>query len=169
MADLDKMTPEQVLSGLSGEMEKAQKQHFKECEEIVEHGRAVHGNTSFDEASQIVGGAFKDTDAVQSFMGSLRQFDKPAEMIMHLANNEGQLKALAKLSPARQAVELARIESRFASHGHVSTGGERDWKRAETRSGRVSDEDWSRHAGSNLTDTQWSREFDRRMAARNGR
>jgi hypothetical protein len=77
--------------------------------------------------------------------------------------------ALAKMSPARQAVEIARIESRMSSNGHVSTGADRAWTNPSTRSGRVSDEDWKRSYGANLSDEQFNKEFDRRMQERGGR
>jgi hypothetical protein len=75
---------------------------------------------------------------------------------------------LAKLSPARQAVEISRIEAQMAPHGHVNTGTDRLWKSPAVR-GRISDEDWARTAGEGLSDAAWNREFDRRMKERDGR
>jgi hypothetical protein len=57
----------------------------------------------------------------------------PHEIIAHLANNEPQLKAFAKLSTARQLTELARIEAQMTSNGHVNTGSEPLWKKPEIR------------------------------------
>ena len=164
--DLNQMTPEQVLTGLRGDLEKQQKQHFSECEEIVKAGRERHGPMSFDEASQAVGAALGSTEAVQQFMRTLRQFDAPDDVIMHLANNEGRLKELAKLPAARQAVEIARIESQQAPYGHRATGHERAWKVPESRSGRISEEQWAKTGGAELTDEQFSKAFDKHMAAR---
>jgi hypothetical protein len=167
--DLNQMTPEQVLTGLRGDLEKQQKQHFSECEEIVKAGRERYGRTAFDEASQTVGAALGSTEAVQQFMHTIRQFDAPDDVIVHLSGNESRLREIAKLSAPRQAVEIARIEAQQAPYGHKVTGGERAWTVKEARTGKMSAEKWRETGGNELTDEQWGREFDRQMKARNGR
>jgi hypothetical protein len=131
----------------------------KDIDGIIEVGHAHYGKAGFDDAAQVVATAVGNTDPL---MDTLRQFDRPHEIIAHLANNETQLKALAKLTPARQAVELARIEARMTSNGHVNTGADPLWKTPAVRTGRVSDVDWKTSYGEGLDDRRWNAEFDRR-------
>jgi hypothetical protein len=157
------MTPEEVEQ-LKAHLGNQASSLTKDIDGIIEVGRAHFGAAGFDEASQVVAETLGDkTNAV---MDTLRQFDKPHEVIAHLANNEGQLKALAKLSPARQAIEIARIEAQMASNGHVNTGADPLWKTPAVRSGRVSDEDWSRSFGEGLSERQFDKEFWRRQEER---
>jgi hypothetical protein len=100
-------------------------------------------------------------------MLALRQFDKPHDVLVHLANNPQRLKQIAKLNTARQVVELARVESQLSSFGHTQTGADPAWKLPSAKGGRVSDDEW--HAGGdNLSDSKWHAEFDRRQRERNG-
>jgi hypothetical protein len=162
------MTPEEVEALQARYPQHAQQPSLaKDIDQIVEVGRTQFGNAGFDDASQVVAETLADkTNAV---MATIAQFDRPHEIIAHLANNEPQLKALAKLSPARQAVELARIEAQMTSNGHVNTGAEPLYKQPALRSGRVSDEDWSRSFGEGLSDAQWFKQFDRRQASKGRR
>jgi hypothetical protein len=140
-------------------------QHANDVNAIIDIGRQHFGSAVFDEASQAVGEALGE-GRVQEFMAIARQFDRPHELVIHLAGNEKQLKGLAKLSPARMTVELARIEAQMSSHGHVNTGADPAWKNPSTRSGRVSDEDWAASYGEGLSEKQFDKEFWRRQEAR---
>jgi hypothetical protein len=167
MADLANLTQDQLFAALRQGAESEQRTHATEVHEIVEAGRALHGNQTFDEASQVVAGVFKEPEQLGHLMGTLRQFDRPADVIMHLANNEGRLQSLAKLSPARQAVEIAKIEGEMSSFGRAATGADRAWKNPDVRRGVVSEESWRKDGGAALTDdAAWSRAFDKRMASR---
>src|ERR1700744_5724557 len=105
------MTPEEAEQLQAKYAKSPQADLAKDVDTIIETGRVHFGNAGFDDASQVVAEALGDkTTAV---MDTLRQFDRPHEMLVHLANNEQRLKAFAKLSPARQAIELARIEARM--------------------------------------------------------
>jgi hypothetical protein len=142
-------------------------QHIKECNEITEVGRETFGTAVFDEAAETVVGELGPEKTAQ-FMALARGFDKPAEVIKHLSDNPSRLKQLAKLNAERQAIEIARIESQLAPHGHTDTGSNPAWKLPSARGGRVSDEEWHR-GGDNLSDAAWHREFDRRTKERGGR
>lgn len=141
--------------------------HAREVDQIIEIGRNQFGAANFDDAADVV--AKKLGPRSQEFMAIARQFDRPHEIVAHLANNESRLDQLSKLSTERQIIELGRIEAQFAPHGNVNTGADPLWKTPAVRSGRVSDEEWSRHAGEGLSERQWAREFDRRMAERSKR
>lgn len=144
-----------------------QAQIAKDAQEIVEVGQSHFGRSVFDEASQVV--AEKLGTRVPEFMSIASQFDKPHEIIAHLSNNLDQAEALAKMPAARMATEMARIEGRLSSYGHVSTGAQPYWKQPEARTGRVPDSEWARGGGDNLSDAAWHKEFDRRMRERSGR
>jgi hypothetical protein len=161
------MTPEEIEQLKTHLGQQQQPSLAKDIDGIIEIGRAHFGAAGFDEASQVVAETLGDK--TNSLMDTLRQFDRPHEVIAHLSNNESQLKALAKLNPARQAIEIARIEAQMASNGHVNTGADPLWKTPAVRSGRVSDEDWSRSFGEGLSEKQFDREFWRRQDARNSR
>jgi hypothetical protein len=157
------MADEQQLAAARAQMALAE--HQREVNAIVEVGQANYGNAVFDEASQVV--AAELGDRVGDVMLALRQFDKPADILVHLSNNPNRLKQLAKLNPARQVVELARIEAQMTSNGHTDTGADPAWKLPSAKGGRVSDEEWH-SGGDNLSDQKWHKEFDRRMKERNG-
>lgn len=145
----------------------ASQQHNQELDVLVDVGRTHYGTRAFDEAAAAVVGVLGEKKDQVTTM--LRELEKPQDVLMHLAENEAQLKALVQLSPARQRTELARIEARMTSYGHVPTGSEREWIRPESRTGRTSDQDWKASFGSNLSDRQWNAEFDRRQAAKGRR
>jgi hypothetical protein len=147
------------------EAQEAMSQLCKEVDGIIDVGRANFGSRSFDDASQVVAEVLGQKS--QGVMDILRGFDKPHDVIMHLAQNEGALKQLAKLSPQRQAIEISRIEGQLSPYGHVATGAEPAWKQPEARRGRASDDNWRTTGGHGLSDAAWSREHDRRMAERN--
>jgi hypothetical protein len=163
-------TADQVIQTLQQQMEAAAKQHAQEVQEIVEHGRSTYGARNFDEASETIASNFKNPEALQGFMGVLRQCDMPADVVAHLGNNPDRAKRLAALSPARQATEIARIEAQLSSHGHVETGSERRWKDADRRAARISADDWRTNGGDTVKDDNvWSRQFDKHMAERSRR
>jgi hypothetical protein len=139
--------------------------HQKEVNAIVEVGQENYGKAVFDQAAETV--AAELGDRVPDVMLALRQFDKPADILVHLADNPTRLKHLAKLNSARQVVELARVEAQLTSHGHTDTGADPAWKLPSAKGGRVSDEEWH-SGGDNLSDQKWHKEFDRRQKERAG-
>jgi hypothetical protein len=143
----------------------AEAQHAIDVGEIIEIGRKHFGTATFDEASDTVAKALGG-GKIQHFMNIARQFDRPHELVNHLAGNERQLQELAKMSPARQIVELGRIEARMAPHGHVPTGADPLWKTPAVRNSRVSDEDWGRSYGEGMSDKAFDKEFWRRQEQR---
>lgn len=145
----------------------ASAEHNRETGQIVEQGRRDFGTQTFDDASQVVAGALGER--TPDIMLALRQFDNPAEIVMHLGGNEAQLKAIAKMPTAQQIVELARIEARLSSEHVPSAGALPKWKSEGARTGRVSDTDWGQNFGANLSERAWHKEFDRRQSARNER
>jgi hypothetical protein len=159
------MLTQQELDHLVAQNKMAVAQHEKEVNEIVAIGQDNYGAQVFDDASQTI--ADKLGPRAQELMLLAKQFDAPHRLIVELSNNPEQLERLGKMPTARMITELARIESRMAPHGHVSTGAAPAWK--GQKGGRVSDTDWRANAGDNLSDKAWSREFDRRMAARGQR
>jgi hypothetical protein len=134
--------------------------------EIIDLGRREYGSEQFDADSQAV--AEKLGNRTQEFMVLARQMDHPHRIIKHLADNTNALDAISKMPTPRAIVELARIESRSASYGHVQTFAQPAWKSPEMK-GRVSDADWATNGGANLSDREWNREFDRRWAERRAR
>lgn len=160
------MTPEEVAALQTHYAQQAQPSLAKDINDIVEIGRTHFGSATFDELSQVVADGLGDK--TQGVMHLVSQFDRPVEIIAHLANNERQLQAIAKLSPARQAVELARIEAQIAPQ-RANVGADPLWKSPTVRSGRVSDQDWKANLGEGLSDSQWNWEFDRRQAEKRRR
>jgi hypothetical protein len=146
--------------------EMALAQHQHEVDRIVEIGRQTFGSKQFDEDSAVFAEALGDKTL--PVMAALRQFDAPHAIVKHLADNPRRLAEIAKMPDARQIVELARIESQAAPHGHTETSREPAWKASPPDSSRVSDEEWRANGGSRLTDDQWTREFNRRHKERFG-
>jgi len=155
-------TAEQLVAEAQRIQQAQIQEHAREVNEIYEMGEQEYGAAPFAESSQIF--ADKTGDRKHELLAMMRSMEDPAALITHLANNEQQLERLAKLSPDRQRTELSRIEAQMSSHGHVSTGPAPRWKQPAARTGRVSDSDWKTTYGANLTDAQWHKEFDRRMA-----
>ena len=91
------------------------------------------------------------------------KFNMPDRVLMDLTNDTARLERFSKLTPHQMAIEIARMESRYASHGHVETGAEPAWKATHKSGGRVSDADWKHNFGAGLSDAAWNREFDRRQ------
>jgi hypothetical protein len=104
-------------------------EHYKDVNAIVDLGRERYGSRSFDEASEVVGGALGPE--VPAFMAAIREFDAPDAVVMHLADNEAQLRALAKMSTAQKIVEIARISDSPMSSDpediRLGGGRRRDW------------------------------------------
>lgn len=159
---------EEQLQQVQGIVQAHQQQVTEDIHQIITVGQANYGSRNFDEACQVVADALGTKSG--QMMEVLRQFDMPHDVIMTLASDKRRLDQFAKLSPQRQAIEVARIEAQRAPYGHVDTGGAPAWKRPEARQGRVSDDLWRTTAGDSIKDdATWSREFDRRMAERSKR
>ena len=161
----EQLTAEQLLAHLQQQAQQGQQEHSKNVEELVEYGRTTQGSQNFDDASQV----FVDTlgqERAQAVLADLVKFNAPDRVLMDLTNDTARLERFSKLTPHQQAVEIARMEARYASHGHVETGTTPAWKATHKNGGRVSDADWKHSFGDNLSDAQWHKEFDRRQKAK---
>jgi hypothetical protein len=156
------LNAEQLLAQLQQRAQQGAQEHSKNVEELVEYGRTTQGSQNFDDASQV----FVDTlgqERAQAVLADLVKFNAPDRVLMDLTNDAVRLEKFAKLTPHQQAVEIARMEARYASYGHVETGTTPAWKATHKSGGRVSDADWKHSFGDNLSDAQWHKEFDRRQ------
>jgi len=163
---MTELTAEEQLRHMQAQQSMGMAQHHKEVGEIIELGQNSYGKKDFDEASQVVADVLGEKAV--NLMALVRGFDHPAEIVMHLAGNEQRLKDFAKLRPEQQGTELFRIEAQMSPFGQVRSGADPAWKDPEIRKGRVSDGEWSQNGGANLSDAQWHREYDRRMADKGG-
>jgi CO/xanthine dehydrogenase Mo-binding subunit len=145
--------------------QQAQPSLEKDIRDIVEIGRTHFSTATFDDQSQTVADVLGDKK--NQVLQILAEFDRPHEVIAHLAQNEAQLKKLATLSPARQVIEIGKIEARLSSS--VNTGADPLWKTPAVRSGRVSDADWKTSFGEGLDDKRFDKEFWRRQEERGKR
>jgi hypothetical protein len=161
----EQLTAEQLLAHLQQQAQQGAQEHSKNIEDLVEYGRTTQGSQNFDDASQV----FVDTlgqERAQAVLADLVKFNAPDRVLMDLTNDTARLERFSKLTAHQQAVEIARMEAQYASHGHVETGTTPAWKATHKNGGRVSDADWNHNYGAGLSDKQWEREFERRQAAR---
>jgi predicted ester cyclase len=156
----DEPTAEQLVAWAAEQGAQQQLEFQKNVADLIKHGHETHGTEAFDEARRAVDAALGPHS--DEFAATVVEHNAPDQIIMHLAANENRLKKLATLPPAQRKVEISRIEAEYASHGHVSTSMTPAWKDSHSRGGRVSDADWKSNYGSNLTNDQWSKEWDRR-------
>ena len=156
------LTAEQVLQQLQERAQQGAQEHSKTVEQLIEHGRNEHGSQAFDDASEVFVSTLGQERA-QQVLGDLMKFNMPDRVLMDLTNDTARLERFSKLTPHQMAIEIARMESRYASHGHVETGAEPAWKATHKSGGRVSDADWKHNFGAGLSDAAWNREFDRRQ------
>jgi hypothetical protein len=164
---MEAQTPEQQLAIFTGQANQRLQTVALESSALIQTGQERWGER-FNEASQVVADKL-GPEKVPGFMDVNRQMDLGPDIIMHLADNPGRLEALARLPVERMSTELARIEAQMSPHGRVTTDPNAAWKQTSSRTGRVSDVDWKRNHGANLTDEQWHREFDRREREKAGR
>ena len=134
----EQLTAEQLLAQLQQRARQGAQEHSKTVEQLVEYGRNEHGSQNFDDASQVFVQALGQERA-QQVLADLVKFNAPDRVIVDLSNDTARLEKFAKLTPHQQAVEIARMESRYASHGHVETGSEPAWQQTHKKGGRVSD------------------------------
>ena len=156
------LTAEQLLTRLQQQAQQGAQEHTKTVEQLIEYGRTTQGSQNFDDASQV----FVDTlgqERAQTVLADLVKFNFPDRIIADLANDTARLERFSKLTPHQMAVEAARMEARYARHGHIETGATPAWKATHKSGGRVSDADWKHSFGDNLSDAQWHKEFDRRQ------
>jgi hypothetical protein len=156
-------TQEEIVQA---QQQMAAQKYQQDANELTEVGRSQFGTSAFDEACQTV--AEKLGNRLPELVSVAMEFDQPHVVLKHLADNEGRLEHVAKLPLTRMAAEIARIEAQHAPHGHTSTGLTPAWRAPSSKTGRVSDADWARGA-TNLSESQWHKEFDRRMAERSKR
>lgn len=140
-------------------------QHDLEASRIEEIGHQTFGKQFQEDAI-----AFAETfgERKQEAVAILRQFDQPAEIIKHLADNPRRLAEMVRMPTARLMTEFSRIESQMAPSGYTETSINPRWKTAPRESGRASDDEWRANGASRLTDDQWNRDFDRRHKEKYG-
>lgn len=146
--------------------QQALQEHGREVNSIIELGQSVYGAANFDAASQIVAEALGNRK--DEFMATICQYDDPASIVVHLADNPARLKQLAALPTARMLVELARVEAQHKPNGHAHTMSSPEWK-ARASNKTLSDADWNSPLQDALTDKEFNRQFEARMKARAGR
>jgi hypothetical protein len=159
------LNAEQLLAQLQQRAQQGAQEHSKNVEDLIEYGRTTQGSQAFDDASEVFVSTLGQERA-QVVLADLVKFNAPDRVLMDLTNDTARLERFSKLTAHQQAVEIARMEAQYASHGHVETGTTPAWKATHKNGGRVSDADWAHNYGANLSDKQWDREFDRRHAAR---
>jgi hypothetical protein len=143
-------------------------QHAKEVEAIVELGRQNHGDASFDRSCADVADAIGQ-ERLQPFVAALKQFDRPDDVLMHLANNPDRLERISKLPLQRQIVEIAKIESEHSSYGHsYDTLAQPRWTRPEARAPKISTAQFRKDGGINIkNDKDWFAAHDRAQEEKN--
>jgi hypothetical protein len=152
---------------LTPEQQAALAAHRKTVDDLVEYGRTAHGADSFDTASQIVADKLGN-EATQLLVASAAEFDCPDRMITYLADNPAELERFAGLPLAQRVAELGRLEARFTPH-RARVGADPAWRATHRQGGRVSEADWKRGYGDQLSDKQWHAEFSRRQKERGER
>lgn len=148
------------------------KQVMLEGRAISERGQIIWGRQTWDDAvgavskqiSQRLG--CSEAEAQMRLAHDIRHYDRPDELIMHLAGNSDRMDRILGMTPQQQQVEFARIESQMSPFGRPSEGKRPAWQTVSNDGSRVSDSDWSRSGGSALSDQNFSREWDRRMSER---
>ena len=138
-------------------------EHSHDVNSIIELGQSIYGTANFDAQSQIVADALGNR--TPEFMASIRQYDDPVGLVVHLADNPARLKQLAALPTARMLVELARVEAQHKPNGHAHTMAAPEWK-ARASNKPLSDADWNSPMQDALTDKEYNRQFEARMKAR---
>lgn len=156
-------TPEETARA---QQQMAVAQHEKTVNDITELGRETYGSEAFDDAANIVG--TKMGDRVHEFVEVIQHFDAPHKLVVDLANDERSLEDLAKLPTARLVTEVARREARMSSD-HARTGNTPNWRHPSARTSTMSDADWSKGLGANLSDADFHRIADKKMAERSAR
>lgn len=96
-----------------------QQQQEKSANEV-----AIRTENIYAEAQKIPGFDRDDFDALPltaAIASALIDSDVPAKLMAHLAANPEEVERIANLSPARQAAEIGKIETKLASAPKVST------------------------------------------------
>jgi hypothetical protein len=96
----------------------AMEAYSRDVHAIIEQGREVYGDGSFDQMSADVGQALGGQQAVLPFMAAVRECDAPVEVIRYLSDNLDEAKAIGQMSDARRITALARIEARLLPHAN---------------------------------------------------
>lgn len=152
---------------LTPEQQAALAAHRKTVDDLVEYGRTAHGADSFDTASQIIADKLGN-EQTQLMVAAAAEFDCPDRMITYLADNLAELERFAGLPLAQRVAELGQLEARFTPH-RARVGADPAWRATHKQGGRVSDNDWKRGYGDQLSDKQWHAEFSRRQKERGER
>jgi hypothetical protein len=161
MAETIVLSDEQVAALRQAQAAEAQQQqaHLNAAQKAIQIGREEFGTDRFDTARA----AFSDLSE-QSVAVLLNSDDAPRH-IVELANDPEALKKFKELPLNRQQQFLDRRQKDLAPYGHVHTGPTPQWQMRDN-SGRLSDSNWNSRAQDFLSDDQWSKEYDRRMAKR---
>src|SRR5882672_6443227 len=141
-------------------------QHGREMDKITEVGRTTYGEKPFDDACADVVQRLSDNrpkhEAALQYGAIVKEFDDPAGITMHLANNPDTLEKIKKMTPTRQLAELAAIQGQLHPHGVVNLGADPAWK-TSGRGFRNGGDDYPSTADG---DEAWSKAWDARERAR---
>jgi len=152
---------------LAAQQQMAQQQFNADVQAMEEAGYDAYGQNSFDEKATIV--REKLGDRMTEFLAVLAPFDKAPDIIAHLGDNPDRAEQISRLSTARMVAEVGCIAGQLSPHGRPNAVGNTPaYKHPSSRGGRVPDDVW-RAGGDNLNDSQWHKEFDRRLKERAGK
>ncbi len=133
---------------------RAAAQYEQAVNAVIQLGRDDFGETTFDEMSRDLVGAVGQ-DALPSVMLQLLQTDCPTRLVEYGSNNPEWAKKLAKMSPARRAAELGRIEALLLPNG-AGGGDDPAWiTRIRGRDHRGA----GNGLGDDVDDRTWERNF----------
>mgnify|MGYP003419551348 FL=1 len=96
-----------------------QQQQEKSAREVANKTENIYA-----EAQKIPGFDRDDFDALPltaAIASALIDSEVPAKLMAHMASNPEEVERIAKLSPARQAAEIGKLETKLASAPKVST------------------------------------------------
>lgn len=104
----------------------AQKEQAAQQAQRAKQAQTLSSKTEsyYAEAQKIPGfdrEAFDELPLTRTIAEALIESDAPAKLMAHMAANPDDVERIAKLSPARQAAEIGKLETKLASAPKVST------------------------------------------------
>lgn len=105
--------------------DRGQREQVTRQQQQQEQSRSLNSRTEgiYAEAAKVPGfdrEAFDELPLTQHIAAALIESDAPAKLMAHLAANPDEVERIAGLSPARQAAEIGKLETRIASAPKVS-------------------------------------------------
>jgi hypothetical protein len=157
------MANEQEMQQAAAEM--AEKQFQKDADEITKLGRDTFGAKVFDDAVDTL--AAKLGPGIRAFTQIASGFDSPHQLVVKIASDERRLDAMARMTPAQAATEIARAEAELAPHGTTRGGHTPAWKQlAKSENAILSDSEWGNGQSDRLTEDQWQKNWEMRQKRR---